>query len=125
MSKATKRQTVNVRVGRRSLDEIGTDFVGKWKALEAGEEIQETTIRFHSLEALAKVLTPKRQAVLKFVRKHPTKNITAIAKGIRRSYKNVHEDVNLLLDAGFLVRKQDDVINAPYSVINTEVQIRI
>lgn len=51
MSKAAKRQTVHVRVGRRSLDEIGADFIGKWKALEAGEDIQEATIRFHSLEA--------------------------------------------------------------------------
>lgn len=124
MSKAAKGQTVTVRVGRRSLDQIGADFVGKWKALEAGEEIRETTIRFHSLEALAKVLTPKRQAVLKYVKKHPARNVTVIAKGIKRSYKNVHEDVNLLLDAGFLVRKKD-VIEAPYSVINTEVQIRI
>lgn len=125
MTKAAKAQTVNVRVGRRSLDEIGAEFVAKYKAIEAGQKIRETTIRFHSLEALAKVLTPKRQAVLKFVKKHPTKNITVIAKGIKRSYKNVHEDVNLLLDAGFLVRKKDDVIQAPYSVINTEVQIRI
>jgi predicted transcriptional regulator len=125
MTKAAKAQTVNVRVGRRSLDEIGAEFVAKYKAIDAGQKIQETTIRFHSLEALAKVLTPKRQAVLKFVKKHPTKNITVIAKGIKRSYKNVHEDVNLLLDAGFLVRKKDDVIQAPYSVINTEVQIRI
>ena len=125
MTKAANAQTVNVRVGRRSLDEIGAEFVAKYKAIEAGQKIRETTIRFHSLEALAKVLTPKRQAVLKFVKKHPTKNITVIAKGIKRSYKNVHEDVNLLLDAGFLVRKKDDVIQAPYSVINTEVQIRI
>ncbi|MBS4047890.1 MAG: hypothetical protein KG075_16205 [Alphaproteobacteria bacterium] len=124
MSKAAKTQRVTVRVGRRSLDQIGADFIGKWKALEAGEDIRETTIRFDSLEALAKVLTPKRQAVLKYVKKHPTKNVTVIAKGIKRSYKNVHEDVNLLLDAGFLVRKKD-VIQAPYSVINTEVQIRI
>ncbi|MFN3399848.1 MAG: hypothetical protein ACK4Z4_05865 [Ferrovibrio sp.] len=124
MSKAEKTQRVTVRVGRRSLDQIGADFIGKWKALEAGEDIRETTIRFDSLEALAKVLTPKRQAVLKYVKKHPTKNVTVIAKGIKRSYKNVHEDVNLLLDAGFLVRKKD-VIQAPYSVINTEVQIRI
>lgn len=39
--------------------------------------------------------------------------------------QNVHEDVNLLLNAGILVRKQNDVIKAPYSVINIELQIRI
>ena len=118
-----KKPKVQARmsVAPRSLEEIGATFLDKWKAIERGEHIEEVSLHFHNLETVLRFLTPKRRDVLKYVRHHPVRTITEIATGVKRSYKNVHQDVSALLEAGLLV-KSDKRIEAPYGVIQTEIR---
>lgn len=117
------RKTVRLSIGTRSLESLGREFVDNWRALEAGAPIAQTHIHFQSLDDAAKVLTPKRQALLRYVRRHKVRKITEIAAGVERSYKNVHQDVKALLAVGLLEKPDDAPYKAPFDVIRTDIRL--
>ncbi|MFC3677183.1 hypothetical protein ACFOOQ_16625 [Ferrovibrio xuzhouensis] len=57
------------------------------------------------------------------MRRHKMRTITAIAAGVKRSYKTVHQDVKALLDIGLLQKQKDDGFTVPYDRIQTEISL--
>lgn len=53
-------------------------------------------------EAVTSVVTAKRIELLRYLRRHPTRSIRALAIALGRDYKNVHVDVKAMRRAGFL-----------------------
>jgi len=122
MTKTTASR-VRVTVGRQNLDAMGRDFLEKWQALEAGAALAETQIHFQTLDDAARILSPRRQDLLKYVRRNKVRTITAIAAGVKRSYKNVHQDVKALLAIGLLQKQKDDGFTVPFDRIRTEIRL--
>ncbi|MFN4311077.1 MAG: helix-turn-helix domain-containing protein [Ferrovibrio sp.] len=114
---------VRVTVGRQSLEAMGRDFLDQWHALEGGAAIAETHIHFQTLDDAARILSPKRQDLLKYLRRHKARTITEIAAGVKRSYKNVHQDVKALLDIGLLRKQKDEGFTVPFDRIQTEIRL--
>ncbi len=63
------------------------------------------TIIFTSLEAVARVFSPARLELLGAIIKDRPESIYALAKVLDRDFKNVHSDVKILAEVGFLELK--------------------
>lgn len=75
---------------------------------------------FRDLEALLTALTPKRLHLLRYVRHHEVRNVSALATSLGRNYKNVHTDVEELTKLGLLARTADRVV-APYAEVDARL----
>ena len=97
-------------------------FVDAWRRAEHGESFRERHLVFESWDALERVLTGKRMELLRYVRRHTVTSVRALAKALRRDYRNVHADVQALTAAG-LLEATDSGIRADYDAIETKIAI--
>ena len=69
---------------------------------EAGEFVSEHHITFETFEGMVKVLTPRRLEILRHLHRHPAASIRALSLALGRDYRNVHQDVTALVEAGLI-----------------------
>jgi len=112
---------VKVTIGGSALEDAAA-FVDAWHRIEAGEAVNEHHLSFESLEGLMAVLTTRRFEILKDVHKTPAPSIAALAKRLNRNYRNVHDDVSALTNAGLLSRSGTQV-KAEYDVIEARMTL--
>jgi predicted transcriptional regulator len=89
---------------------------------ERGEKFYERRLVCAEWEALARVLTGRRMALLGYVRRHEVASIRALAKALKRDYRNIHGDVQALRGVG-LVEVSEKGIRADYDAIETRIAI--
>ena len=112
--------TDNMRANIGGPRDMGRRFVDAWHRAERGETVDETNVTFRDLEALLGALTPKRLHLLRYVRHHEVRNVSALATSLGRNYKNVHTDVEELTKLGLLARTADRVV-APYARVDARL----
>lgn len=113
---------VKITVGGAMEKEASRRFINAWHRAERGERFQERHLAFESWDALARVLTPKRMELLRYVRRHKVTSVRALAKGLGRDYSNVHADVQALAATG-LLDTYDGGVRADYDAIETKIAI--
>ena len=87
-----------------------------------GETVNEDHVTFASWDALARVMTSKRFEMLRHLHKNPEINVAALARSLGRDYKRVHEDVDVLLEAG-LIERDNGTFRAQYDEIRTLIAL--
>jgi predicted transcriptional regulator len=87
-----------------------------------GETVSENHLTFENWEALAKVMSGKRQQMLRYLHEHPTSSIRALAKALGRDYKRVHSDVQALSFAG-LIERNGKELHADYDTIQATIPL--
>ena len=98
------------------------EFIDAWKRAERGETVQEKhRLHFENLEVLLKTLTPGRWALLKGLHANGPMSIRALAKNLGRDYKNVHTDVQRLIDIGLIGRARNDKIHVPWDIVEARL----
>jgi len=99
-------------------------FVEAWKKAEsnASDEV-EIHLNFEDLETLVSVLTPKRLELLRTLRKEGPISVRALSKSLGRDYKNVHVDTSDLEAVDLIQRTEDDLIVAPWDVIDAHFRL--
>lgn len=112
-----KRAIVSVTAGEITAAGIRRDFLKAMKRAEAGDLTPEYRLHFESWESLVRTLTPKRLELIRYVRK-----VTDLAHGLKRDYRNVHNDVTALSEAG-LLEKTEAGYRAPFDRIATEIAL--
>jgi predicted transcriptional regulator len=90
-----------------------------WKTREPQGEF----ISFDSLETLLKTLTPKRWELVRVLQDKGPMAIRALARHVERDVKNVHTDVQALLNIG-LVESANGRIRVPWDEIRAEFVVR-
>jgi len=115
----------NIRVEIRGEDESAQEFVKAWQRAEAGEPAEEPLERlyFQDLGTLLQVLTPRRLELLKELHDAGPESVRALAKMLKRDYKNVHRDVQALEQVGLLVRTADKRLSAPWEKVVAEIRL--
>ena len=113
---------MNLTVGGDLEAETSSRFIDAWRRAEAGEDFRERHLAFESWDALSKVLTGKRMALLHYVRRHEVASVRALAKALGRDYSNVHADVQALSGAG-LIEAGNGRVHADYAAIETLIAI--
>lgn len=119
-----------LKVGVRPLEEGLQEFGGALKALQTGKTLSKRRgVYFVSVEAMRRVLTPSRLTLLHLIRTRHPRSITALAKLIRKDFKNVHADLKLLADLGLVhlepgAHMRDSVTpTVPYERIQFEIAV--
>ncbi|HEY7841387.1 MAG TPA: MarR family transcriptional regulator [Gammaproteobacteria bacterium] len=113
-----------VHIGVEGAEQGFARFIKAWHNAEAGEfDDTEIRLNFEDFSMLLAVLTPKRLELLRRLRRHGPMSVRALAKRLRRDYKNVHADVSALEDAGLIVRSKNDQLAAPWDVIETHMRL--
>jgi predicted transcriptional regulator len=113
---------VKITVGGAMEEDASQRFVNAWHRAERGETFHERHLAFESWDALVRVMTGKRMALLHYVRRHEVTSVRALAKALGRDYSNVHADVQALTAAGLLDTANGGV-QADYDVIETKIAI--
>jgi predicted transcriptional regulator len=113
---------VKITVGGQMEADASRRFLDAWHRAERGAQFSERHLAFESWEALARVLTGKRMALLRHVRRHEVGSVRALAKALGRDYSNVHADVQALAAAGLLDLAGGGV-QADYDAIETRIAI--
>ncbi len=99
-------------------------FVKAWHKVEAGEiEQAEVHLNFEDFAMLLSVLTPKRLALLRSLRRNGPLSVRALAKHLERDYKNVHVDARGLEEVGLINRTEGGLLFAPWDVIDAHVRL--
>lgn len=112
----------HIHIGIEDADRGFDRFIDAWHKAEKGEgESAEVHLNFEDFAMLAAVLTPKRLTLLKVLRQQGPMSVRALAKEVARDYKNVHTDVRALEEASLIRRTDNDLLQAPWDVIDAHV----
>jgi predicted transcriptional regulator len=97
-------KTKSITIKIQSLAEDLEAFVQVARAIQLGHPPKKTTdgLSFSSLEAMRKVLTPKRLGLLQAIRQERPASIYALAKMTGRDLRNVQDDVAMLARLGLV-----------------------
>jgi predicted transcriptional regulator len=111
------------------VEDMDRFFAGAREAahrIDAGDRHAEPALlAFESMEALLKVLTPNRWALLRRLRSTGPSSVRALAGSLGRDYRGVHADVAALLDVGLIEKRMDGKVVVPWSRITAEMTIEM
>ena len=109
----------------KSTDDFFKDVEQKWTAIDRGEPVAEsaTRIYFESAEALSRVITRQRQALLQTLHAHGALSVRGLVALLQRDYKNVHQDVRILEESGLIERDAKHHVMAPYEKLTIELSL--
>ncbi|WP_160005005.1 hypothetical protein [Rhizobium sp. 18055] len=105
-----------------SFDAAAGRFIDAWHRAEAGQPVAEDHLTFVDWAVFAHTMTAKRLELLRHLRSHPQTSIAALAKSLKRDYRRVHEDVDILSRAG-LIERDAQGLRAGYAEIRTVIAL--
>jgi predicted transcriptional regulator len=89
-----------------------------------GEPVEaDTRINFADAKTMFTMLNGNRFDVLTFVADNHPKSINAIATGLGRGYRRVHEDVQALLNLGLIDRQDDGSLSVGFNPETLSVEV--
>ncbi|HEB78285.1 MAG TPA: hypothetical protein ENI90_07150 [Methylothermaceae bacterium] len=117
------KKTISITIG--SVEEAAQEVIDAWHRVERGEKPYppKSEIWFTDLETLLKMLTPQRFRLLRQLRRSGPSSIRALARSLKRDYKNVHRDVSELLRLGLLEKDEAGRIHVPWDEIDAHFDL--
>ncbi|MBI5379931.1 MAG: hypothetical protein HZA23_07250 [Nitrospirae bacterium] len=99
-------------------------FIDAWKRAEKGA-LKEPEVHLCFLDAatLQGVLSNRRLALLKSLHRIGPVSIRKLAKQVRRDYRNIYDDIRLLLKAGLVEKDARSKVYVPWDKIQTEIDL--
>lgn len=92
--------------------------------LDVGEEpAPYFGVGFKNVSQMLSVFTPKRWDLLATLREHGAMSIAELARTLQRDYKNVHNDVERLMEWLAIERDAQGKVFTPYSEIVVDVHL--
>src|SRR5690349_13986809 len=115
-------KTLNVRVA--SVADALDRFEAAWH-LATGRKAPAPleVLSFADLPLLLKTLTPARWELLRELKKLGPVSVFALAKHLKRDYKNVHTDAAALTAIGLIEKTAKAEIQIGYEVIRAELKL--
>jgi len=80
-------------------------------------------LSFADLPLLVKSLSPARWDLLQQLKKAGPLTIFALAKRLRRDYKNVHTDVAQLSALGLIEKTQENLVRVAWQAVRAELKL--
>ncbi len=105
-----------------SVEDMGAWLLAAVDRAKAGEAISEEHLSFDSFATLARLLTPKRLELLRYLHRKPAASVRALSQQLGRDYRHVHEDVEALTTAGLIDRDSEGTsVSAPHDGIEARI----
>jgi predicted transcriptional regulator len=119
----TSNQILNVTVGE-SLHEAGARAAATMKALSLGKKVQpHFGVNFEQIGQMLAAFTPKRWELIAALRQAGPLTVAELARRLNRDYKNVHTDVNHLIEWMAVERSDDGRVHVPWSEIVVDMKL--
>ncbi|TCU19086.1 hypothetical protein [Rhizobium sullae] len=112
---------IEVHIGS-SFEDVAKRVADAWHKAEMGAPVTEDHLTFVGWEAFSRTMTAKRLELLRHLHRNPQTSISALAKSLKRDYRRVHEDVEILSEAG-LIERDHDGLRAGYDEIRTIIAL--
>ena len=114
----------HIHVGVENTDRGFDRFVETWERTERGHiKEAEVHLNFEDLSMLLSILTPRRLEVLKTLRQQSLSSVRALSKILKRNYKNVHTDVQVLEGVGLLERTEEGALQVSWDIIDAHLRL--
>jgi len=116
-------KTLYVRVGENVRHTLGR-AAAAMTGLDAGVAVTpHYEIGFENIAQLSAVFTPRRWELLASLREAGPVSISALARLLKRDYKNVHGDVTALMEWMAVEKNEDGLVYAPFADILVDVHL--
>ncbi len=113
-----------IHVGFDSLDDMGRHFVETWHRAERGETVEPYYgLDFEDMVTMLATLTPKRWALLRYLRQHGPMSVYGLAKALERDYKRVHSDVKVLAELMLIEKDEGNRVYVPWDEIEAHIRL--
>jgi predicted transcriptional regulator len=115
-----------IRLTVASPEQAVDDLQAAASEIEAGGSAEEAVRAFPSVGDLRRVLTDRRLDIVQQLMQAPAPSISALADRLDRSYAVVHDDVDVLVDAGIVHREENagsQALIVPYEHVVVDVRI--
>jgi len=115
-------RTLNVRVA--SAADALDRFEAAWH-LATGRKAPAPleVLSFADLPLLLKTLTPARWELLRELKKLGSVSVFALARHLKRDYKNVHTDVARLVELNLIERTEHSLVRVACEAIRAELKL--
>ena len=80
-------------------------------------------LSFADLPLLAKNLTPARWELLKQLKSIQPTSVFALARHLKRDYKNVHTDVGQLTNLGLIQKTEKNLVRVAWDAVRAELRL--
>ena len=119
----TGNRVLNVKVGE-TLQESGRRTADAMRALAAGREVTPYFgVSFEQVGQMFASFTPKRWALIAALRGAGPLTVAELARRLGRNYKNVHSDVQQLIEWMAVERGEDGRVSVPWSAIVVDMKL--
>ena len=116
-------RVLHVRVGE-SLTEAGVRAAATKKAIDEGRTVKPFFgARFSEIGQMLAVFTPKRWELIAALREAEPATVAVLSQRLQRHYKNVHADVNVLIEWMALERGVDGRVFVPWTEIVVDMKL--
>jgi len=114
-----------IKIGIGPLKDTAARFIDAWHKTErdASASVLEL-LTFEDIETFLTVMTSTRWRLLRILHDTGPSSVRALAQHLGRDYKNVHNDVGLLENAGLLSRTKDNRIAVTWDSIVAELDLQ-
>ena len=119
-------KTLYARVssGSNPLDDTLDRFEAAWHLASGRKPPAPLSIlSFADLPLLAKNLTPARWELLKQLKAVGPVSVFALAKHLKRDYKNVHTDVTQLTALGLIQKTEESQVRVAWDAVRAEFKL--
>lgn len=116
-------RVLNVKVGE-TLQDSGRRAAAAMKALAAGKTAEPYFgVSFEQVGQMFAAFTPKRWELIAALRAAGPLTVAALARQLGRNYKNVHTDVQQLIEWMAIERGEDGRVSVPWSDIVVDMKL--
>jgi predicted transcriptional regulator len=116
-------RVLNVKVGE-TLYESADRTAEALRALAAGRAAQPYFgVNFDQVGQLFATFTPKRWELIAALRAAGPMTVAELARHLRRDYKNVHGDVQQLIEWMAVERDEDGRVSVPWTEIRVDMKL--
>jgi predicted transcriptional regulator len=114
---------LNVSVGE-SLQTSAARAAATMTAIAQGRKVRpHFGVSFEQMSQLLSTFTPKRWALIAALRQTGPLSVAELARQLKRDYKNVHTDVNALIEWMAVERLEDGRVQVPWSEIVLDMKL--
>jgi predicted transcriptional regulator len=118
-----RRKVLNVKVGE-SLQDAGRRAAETMRAVAAGKPAPRYFgVSFQEVGQMLAAFTPKRWELISALREAGPLTVAELARRLERNYKNVHSDVQQLIDWMAVERGEDGRVSVPWSDIVVDMKL--
>jgi len=119
----TRDGVLNVKVGE-TLQDSGSRAAAAMRALAAGKDIEPYFgVSFEQVGQMFAAFTPKRWELIAALRAAGPLTVAELARQLGRNYKNVHTDVQHLVEWMAVERGEDGRVSVPWSDIVVDMKL--